>query len=416
MSGSAGAAPDVDLKSRGLPHHVIFTGAAFILGVAVVFTRNRSPEVDDAVDDGELAAAQAGVLSWLVWTFMRIAQMIACLFGILLAVLISRQRSILYVPIPPGTQRSPKDNPPMYRSPEAWRLPFENVTIVAEDGTRLHAWFVYQEKLGSSAEDIPYTLLYFHGNAGNIGHRLENVKEMHRMLGVNILILDYRGYGDSEDGSGPSEDGFLKDAMGAYRWLVGQSRGEAEKAARPRVRSDRILFFGRSIGGAVAVRLAERLLRERREQALFGKTAEGAELLPLPAGLVLENTFTSLRDMAVQIFPFLSFLRPLLRSPVIFDEWRSSDGLDYLASNHDQWCCCLLSGLQDQIVPPEQMRAIHAILKKNRPKVLKFFVFPHGGHNDTPHKGGAEYWSSFQKYMDLVRSTEQERNEASTSS
>merc|ERR1712113_678514 len=108
-------------------------------------------------------------------------------------------------------------------------------------------------------------------------------------------------------------------------------------------------------------------------------------------GLVLENSFTSLRDMACQLFPFLRPLRPLLRSPLVFDEWNTTESLIYLASNHEHWCCCLLSGLQDQIVPPDQMKQLHAILKQHRPKVLKFFAFPYGGHNDTPAKGGAAY-------------------------
>mmetsp|Transcript_23035 Transcript_23035/g.57309 ORF Transcript_23035/g.57309 Transcript_23035/m.57309 type:complete len:230 (+) Transcript_23035:707-1396(+) len=183
------------------------------------------------------------------------------------------------------------------------------------------------------------------------------------------------------------------------------SAGGGGGGASTKMREDRILFFGRSIGGAVAIGLMTDLLRMKMA------AGPGEETLPLPVGLVLENTFTSLKDMAVQIFPFLSFLSVLLRPPLVFDPWDSTGSLDVLTKNHDKWCCCLLSGLQDQIVPPEQMNRLHAILKEHPPKVLKFFRFKHGGHNDTPTRGGAEYWQSFQKFMDLVLSSEEQRRE-----
>eukprot|EP00931_Biecheleriopsis_adriatica_P007904 TRINITY_DN109149_c0_g1_i1.p1 TRINITY_DN109149_c0_g1~~TRINITY_DN109149_c0_g1_i1.p1 ORF type:complete len:395 (+),score=83.92 TRINITY_DN109149_c0_g1_i1:70-1254(+) len=390
----ASSAPDVDLKSRGMSTNVVVVVVAIAVGL--FFFRGGDEEATG--DDGEAGLA-AGAISWLLWLMLRLAQLTAAVFLMLLAVLVAKQRSMLYVPVPPGTQRSPKDNPSQFRSPEAWRLPWEDVTITTEDGTRLSAWLTYRDSVSSDA-DAPYTFLYFHGNAGNIGHRLENIRDMHKKLGVNILILDYRGYGDSEDGSGPTEAGFHQDAMAAFEWLIKRSK-QPRKEGQPCISADRIIFFGRSIGGAVAVKLAADLLKRRKEKA---------SELPLPAGLVLENTFTSLRDMALQIFPFLSPLWPLLRSPLIFDEWRSADSLRYFASNWDEWCCCLMSGLQDQIVPPAQMVEIHDILKQHRPNVLKCFRFTHGGHNDTPQRGGDAYWESFNKYMHEVKEFEAKRN------
>merc|ERR1712113_879103 len=113
--------------------------------------------------------------------------------------------------------------------------------------------------------------------------------------------------------------------------------------------------------------------------------------------------------MAVEIFPFLKALKPLLRSPLLFDEWKSTDALNYVVGRHEHWCCCLLSGQQDEIVPPIQMRQLHDIMKQNRPKVLKFFRVPNGGHNDTPTKGGPQYWESLNKFMAEVTATEEER-------
>lgn len=295
----------------------------------------------------------------------------------------------------------------MYRSPEQWGLPFENLMIPTEDGIQVNAWLVYQP-LATCAKlpgGVPYTLLYFHGNAGNIGHRLENIRDMHDKLKVNILIVDYRGFGDSEDGTGPTQAGFMMDALATHKWLIDRIRNKPEVEVT-KMSEERILFFGRSIGGAVAISLMTDLLRMKLD------AEAGEKPLPLPVGLVLENTFTSLKDMAMQIFPFLSFVSILLRPPLVFDPWDSTGSLDFLTKNHDKWCCCLLSGLQDQIVPPEQMNRLHSILKERRPNVLKFFRFPHGGHNDTPTRGGADYWISFQKFMGLVLTSEEERREA----
>jgi len=241
------SAPNVDLKSRGLPTTSIVAAVTLVLGL-VFFSAAKAGQ-----DDAEVV--ETGIIGWLLWTATRFGQMLLMLIVLFVVVLVSRQRSILYVPVPPGTQRSPKMGPRMFRSPEEWQLPYEAVTILTEDGVRLAAWFVYQPA-ASSADMVPYTILYFHGNAGNIGHRLENVKDMYKQLSVNVLILDYRGYGDSEDGSGPSEHGFLQDAEAAYRWLVQRARKSGVHGGSLQIRDDRILFFGRSIGGAVAVKLA----------------------------------------------------------------------------------------------------------------------------------------------------------------
>merc|ERR1711972_1070139 len=166
---------------------------------------------------------------------------------------------------------------------------------------------------------------------------------------------------------------------------------------------ERTLLFGRSIGGAVAIQLMDDLLQGVRGGSDF------SALLPVPAGLVLENTFTSLREMAVEIFPMLSPLSFLLRAPLLRDPWDSSKSVQRITSLTDHWCCCLLSGMQDQIVPPEMMTKLHTLLKVRRPKVLKFFRFANGGHNDTPSRGGNEYWKSFLKFLEEVLTTEEDR-------
>lgn len=280
-------------------------------------------------------------------------------------------------------------------------MEYENVMITTEDGVKVNAWFIYH-RAGTTSE-VPYTVVYFHGNAGNIGFRLENLRDMHKKLNLNILILDYRGYGDSEDGPGCNEAGFMMDARATYRWLVDRIRNPPAKE-KANMSLDRILLFGRSIGGVVALRLGALLLKERLAALTQGKAVE-----PLPAGFVLENTFTSLRDMAVQVFPFLYYLKPILRAPLIFDEWKGNEALDYMVQNNEHWGFCLLSGLKDTLVPPEQVVSLHNLMKKRPPKVLKFFRFRDGGHNDTPMRGGAEYWNSFMKFLTAVTESEPER-------
>mmetsp|Transcript_158576 Transcript_158576/g.280036 ORF Transcript_158576/g.280036 Transcript_158576/m.280036 type:complete len:406 (-) Transcript_158576:65-1282(-) len=397
------AAPDVDLRSRGFSYeHLAFTG--LLLAGAVYLYNRESPSGKDQAAVDPAAKPEDEILNppWsLLWMFVKgVYGLFLGLLGlavVLLLLLVWRQRTIIYVPTPPGTWRKPRENHYMYQSPANWNLPYEDVYITTEDGVKINAWLIYQK----APVKPPYTFVYFHGNAGNIGHRLENLRDMYSKLQANILILDYRAYGESEDGDGPSERGFMLDAMAAYRWLVDRIRNPPVHEPVS-MTAERIMLFGRSIGGVVATRLNALVLQEHL----------GGSDLPLPAGIVLENTFTSLREMAIQIFPFLYVLKPILRYPLIFDEWNSIAAVEYACQRHNSWCCCLMSGLQDQLVPPEQMRELHAYLKRRPPMVLKKFDFRDGGHNDTPNKCHEPYWASFQKFMGLVEANEDERKKS----
>lgn len=148
-------------------------------------------------------------------------------------------------------------------SPADIGLKYETVTVVADDGVRLYGWYIPTES--------DYTVLFFHGNAGNISHRLASIALFHQ-LGLNVFIIDYRGYGQSE--GSPDEQGTYLDAEAAWTYLVNE-RGLAP---------DQIILFGRSLGGAVATQLATR---------------------HQPKALILESTFTSIPDMAARQFPFL---------------------------------------------------------------------------------------------------------------
>ena len=122
--------------------------------------------------------------------------------------------------------------------PSILGLAYEDVLFTASDGVRLHGWYV------PGSRDV--TFLWFHGNAGNISHRLGNIKEMHDELAVNIFIFDYRGYGQSR--GTPSEQGTYLDAKAALDYL----------RARDDVSIDKIVYYGRSLGGAMAVELARK--------------------------------------------------------------------------------------------------------------------------------------------------------------
>ncbi|MBI4989634.1 MAG: alpha/beta hydrolase [Rhodocyclales bacterium] len=149
-------------------------------------------------------------------------------------------------------------------TPAQLRLPFEEVRIATADGETLHGWFV-------PAPQARATVLFLHGNAGSIVHRLEWLP-MFQRLRLSALLVDYRGYGAST--GSPSEAGTYADAEAAWRHLT-ETRGMAAGS---------IVLFGESLGAAVAAHLA-------------GRTQ--------PAALVLHSAFTSAPDLAADLYPFL---------------------------------------------------------------------------------------------------------------
>ena len=155
--------------------------------------------------------------------------------------------------------------------PDSIGLPFESVSLETTDGVKLAGWFI-------PSEGARGVILFFHGNAGNISHRLDSIRIFHQ-LGLDVFIFDYRGYGQSE--GKPSEQGTYKDAEAAWRYLT------EERQVKP----NDIIVFGRSLGGAVASWLAQRYT---------------------PGALILESAFTSLPDIAATVYPYLP-VRLLLR-------------------------------------------------------------------------------------------------------
>lgn len=180
---------------------------------------------------------------------------IAVGYGALAAVLYVFQPRFVYFP-----EMGRKDS----ITPATLRLPFEEVRIATADGERLSGWFV-------PAPGARATVLFFHGNAGSIAHRVDWLP-MFRQLRLSALLFDYRGYGAST--GAPTEAGTYADADAAWRYLT-----ETRK-----IPAARIVLFGESLGGAVAAHLAARTQ---------------------PAALVLHSAFTSAPDLASDIYPFL---------------------------------------------------------------------------------------------------------------
>ena len=210
-------------------------------------------------------------------------------------------------------------------TPDMVGLPYEDIHLLTKDNINIHGWFI-------PVKEASKTLLFFHGNGGNISHRLESLKIFHDM-GLSVFIIDYRGYGQSE--GKPSEQGTYQDAEAAWKYLT-KTRGIADKD---------IITFGRSMGGAVATWLASQ---------------------HAPDLLILESTFTSIADMGKHYYPYLP-TQLLIRI-----KYASIDRIG------DIQCPVLIAHSQsDEIVPYALGQRLFEKVKSTR-----VFMELQGGHND----------------------------------
>ncbi|KAJ8750775.1 hypothetical protein K2173_015956 [Erythroxylum novogranatense] len=290
-----------------------------------------------------------------------------------MALLVAFQERLVYVPVLPGLTKS------YPITPARLRLAYEDVWLRSFDGVRLHAWFIKLFPDGRGP-----TILFFQENAGNIAHRLEMVRIMIQRLQCNIFMLSYRGYGDS-DGY-PSQHGITRDAQAALDHL--HQRNDID--------TSRIVVFGRSLGGAVGA-----LLAENNPDKV--------------AGLILENTFTSILDMAGVLLPFLKWfigrtgskgpriLNFLVRSP-----WSTIDVIGQVKQP-----ILFLSGLRDEMVPPSHMQLLYAKAAAHNKECI-FVEFPTGMHMDTWIAGGDHYWQTIQQFLEKhVSVKKKKKNELS---
>jgi fermentation-respiration switch protein FrsA (DUF1100 family) len=226
-------------------------------------------------------------------------------------------------------------------TPHQVGLNFESVELMTADRIKLHGWYIPHEAPRA-------TVLFFHGNAGNISHRLDSLI-FFNSLDLAVLIIDYRGYGNSK--GRPSEKGLYRDAQAAWRYLT-----ETKKTP-----GHRIILFGRSLGGAIASYLAT-------EYAVMG--------------IVLESSFTSVPDMAAELYPWLPA------------RWLARYRYNTLERIADIHCpVMILHSPNDEIIPFEQGRLLFQ--RANEPKV--FFELS-GDHNSGFLQAldrYKEYWKYF---------------------
>ncbi len=236
-------------------------------------------------------------------------------------------------------------------TPEDIGIEFENVTLETADGVKLNAWYI-------PAKEAKMTMLFCHGNGGNIMHRLDSINLFNK-LGLNCLIFDYRGYGQSEGKT--TEQGTYTDAMTAYKWLTETKKISPEK----------IIVFGRSLGGSVAAYVAERMKVR---------------------ALVLESCFTSYVDMGKKLYPYM---------PV---RW-------FARFNYDTIGCLkkvrspvmIIHSRNDEIIPFEFGLELYDAAAEP-----KEFVEIGGSHNDGFLISGEIYTAAWKKWIKFLSEQKQQ--------
>lgn len=227
-------------------------------------------------------------------------------------------------------------------TPEDVGLSYEDVTFSTEDGLDLHGWYI-------PGDESDVTVLYFHGNAGNISGRLQTIQLLHN-LGLNVFIFDYRGYGKSQ--GSPSEQGTYKDARAAWNYL----------ASKRDIKNDRIVIMGRSLGGAVASWLAAQ---------------------KQPAATILESTFTSAADLGADLYPWLPV------HSIISYEYNTLENIKQIRSP-----LFMAHSRDDEIVPYHHGQTL--LEAANDPKT---FVELRGSHGSGFWETGEKYRTALEKFL-----------------
>ena len=227
--------------------------------------------------------------------------------------------------------------------PEQLGLAYESVSFKTSDGTTLHGWVF------SLAEKSP-VILFCHGNAGNISHRLHNIEGLLKS-GFQVFIFDYRGFGKSQ--GRPSREGVYQDGLAAYDFLV------KERHISPH----RIILFGRSLGGAVATEIAVKRKANR---------------------LILESTFTSTKAMA-RTMPLFALLSAFL--PAHYNNLKKIKTITIPI--------LIIHGNRDEIIPFTMGEQLFEA--GSDPKA--FYTIEGAGHNDTWLIGGSRYFETLRQFI-----------------
>jgi fermentation-respiration switch protein FrsA (DUF1100 family) len=311
--------------------------------------------------DELIKIGDSSALSWLLF----LGKVTLGISSVICLALYNFQDKILYMPNPPGFPETPDKNPPFYCQPSEWSikgkpirnkgeipLNYEEEMLTTTDGIKINTWLILQP----NSNEVP-TLIYFHGNAGNMGFRLKNAAEMFFKLDINILMMDYRGFGRST--GIPSEKGLNIDADTVLKYALNHAK----------LKKSPLISFGRSLGGAVAVSLAHRY-----PQSI--------------SGVVLENTFLSISSMVDKLLPYVSLLKPL----VLRIKWDSDVKIKELNQP-----IMFISGDADTLVPPVHMKKLHDTATHSKYK--DFFSVIGGGHNDSYED--PSYYSRMKDFINI---------------
>ncbi|EMC91404.1 hypothetical protein BAUCODRAFT_127304 [Baudoinia panamericana UAMH 10762] len=253
------------------------------------------------------------------------------------------QNEIIYPRnLPPGA-RTEVPRPPAFGIES-----YEELMLPTPDGETISAFLV---KPSNQAKARAVTIISFHGNAGNAGHRLPIAKVLSNDLSCTTLMVEYRGYGLST--GSPNEKGLAIDAQTALDYV----------RQRNDLKGNKIVVYGQSLGGAVSI-------------DLVAKNKGTGDI----KGLILENTFLSIAKMIPSVMPAARYLTPLCH-----EYWRSEDMIPQITDVP----ILFLSGLRDEIVPPAHMKQLFRLAKS---PTLVWKELPHGDHNTTVAESGYFYF------------------------
>lgn len=231
-------------------------------------------------------------------------------------------------------------------TPGELELDFEDAVFKSTDGLLLSGWFI-------PADGSEFTVLFCHGNGGNMTHRLDSINIFHN-LGLNCFIFDYRGYGDSQ--GKPTEEGTYLDAAAVYKWLT----------EKKKIKPENIILFGRSLGGSIAAQLASKVKA---------------------AALIIESTFTSYVDIGKKFYPYM---------PVQWFARFSYRTIDFIK---DVRCpVMLIYSRNDEVVPFEFGLELYEAA--NEPKE---FVEILGSHNDSFLVSSEIYKNAWTKWLRFIK-------------
>jgi len=278
-----------------------------------------------------------------IW--VRLAISAAALWATIVITMVIFEESMIFFP-----DRYPSGNWDVEAVARGSGTSVEDCFFEAADGTRLHGWWCRPEVGGRGVEEstAEMVLLWFHGNAGNLAQRSDLMIEL-ASIPVQVLIVDYRGYGRSA--GRPSEKGLYRDARAAWRFLLASG-----------VEADRIVILGKSLGGAVAVDLA-------------------AEVTP--AGLIVESSFTSVPEMAIRHYPFVP--RWFVRTKM--DSRSKIGGVD---------CpIMVIHSPDDEIVPFDHGRQLYQAASGDR----RFYEVSGAYHNELWLVAGADYLRAIREFL-----------------